>query len=854
MLPLISCHEKTLGAVYGEKIEDETGVMIHLEPLDVYVRLSSLMSLVPLIRPFKSPHERSKSPSSDKISHSNEKKQTEKKMPICIARGNMRVFLPCEPIIGSSRRKNNQETLMISARFLLKSRDNEISKLLNNTTTKNNRFRDMISNGNNIIKNTIGDVVYDAKYARSVFASIAMNNDSSSSTSDNHVVKVLENSNCHVLALRLSIESGSLSNGKKWKARSYALVPSWIALSFGQRNQTNVSLTSIMTTPVVVAVSRRQLHCLNSFFLLSFTRRREFKRNIETVEKSRSNNNNNNNKLNKKKHLGIPEKSQNEMRLHVPGIALICSDREIASNQDVSLLLPSHVAVMSLRLGSISGSFETTRREVLGEARVGFAELWTKGSNVSIMKWNPKGHSSITIDDALSITIKSSNAMSVKGTPHFLVLDAKAVSRIITWFESALKVKPLWLPALLGPRGSSSKNVSRKDDMKKKKKSSKSNSSFKIEASFPSVLLMSRHSTRTTTLQFNDFFALIDISSQDVLYEASGRQAALAVLRHIVPIVSKRMIDVRSSAPYVVEWNPMSLPRYHTCIPYCPIRANGSILGTGVHRIVFPKLNLPVSAEHVTLLVDDVTQWIRYAARRDRCRLLYGRPLVHSRSALEDYLGLGNVRELESEAPVRSKTFSLGTDFQLLDNNGLNVVGKRVHEREMFTVLPEKQRRWHGFRWHHKHACRVRHVTFLMMSPITIDGVKISRLQCVLRRLDQMSGVFRRATTVFDLTFDKKEKFASESDLCSNVWQILWTPCEEDQKDMFKKNESLRNKINEYLAYNIELETSRDEACLPWLKFDIVVEEGTLSVCDVGVMFLSLFLLSYSVCSSLSLT
>ena len=248
----------------------------------------------------------------------------------------------------------------------------------------------------------------------------------------------------------------------------------------------------------------------------------------------------------------------------------------------------SQKAVMALRLGSISGSFETVRRETLGEARVGFAELWTKGSKVSIMKWNP-GSGSITADDALSVTLKSSNAVSVKGTSHFLVLDASAVSRIITWFETALKARPLWFPAVLGPPrreqesekkeqesegkesdGKEQESEEKQQESEEKQQSSKA-SSFKIEASFPSVLLMSRHNTRTTSLQLNDFFALIDISDHDVMYEASGRQAAITVLRHIVPIVSKRTRDVGSSAIHVVEWSLSRLPRYHSCIPFCPI-------------------------------------------------------------------------------------------------------------------------------------------------------------------------------------------------------------------------------------------------------------------------------------------
>ena len=93
----------------------------------------------------------------------------------------------------------------------------------------------------------------------------------------------------------------------------------------------------------------------------------------------------------------------------------------------------------------------------------------------------------------------------------------------------------------------------------------------------------------------------------------------------------------------------------------------------------------------------------------------------------------------------------------------------------------------------------------------------------MLRRLDQMSGVFREATKVFELSSDSDTKISSESNLCSNIWQLLWT-CDVEM------NESLKNKISEHLASRVEIATSHDEACMPWLKFDIVVPEGTLSV------------------------
>ena len=580
----------------------------------------------------------------------------------------------------------------------------------------------------------------------------------------------------------------------------------------------------------MLSLSRRQVHNINSFVLLSFTHHRGVVVTPSTTK--RSDIVVDGNKINKsrKKHLGLNEKARKEMRLHIPGVALICSDTEIASNEKKMSLRRSQKAVMALRLGSISGSFETVRRETLGEARVGFAELWTKGSKVGIMKWNP-GSGSITADDALSVTIKSSNAVSVKGTSHFLVLDASAVSRIITWFETALKARPLWFPAILGPpprREVPPKDTTTEQESEERQQQFPKSSSFKIEASFPSVLLMSRHNTRTTSLQLNDFFALIDISDHDVMYEASGRQAAITVLRHIVPIVSKRTRDVGSSAPNVVEWSLSRLPRFHTCIPFCPIRANGSILGTGVHRIVFPKLNLAVSAEHVTLLVDDVTQWIKYAAHRDQCRVLHNRPLEKSRAALEDYLGRSELYEIQPDTPVRSETFCVGSDFEL--SSSLRV-GERVHELDLFAVLPEKQRKWHGFRWHHKLSVRVQHVRVLnSVFPITVDGVKISQVKCVLRRLDQMSGIFREATKVFELSSDSDTKISSESNLCSNIWQLLWTCDDIKTSESFKTNESLKGKISEHLASRIEIATSHDEACMPWLKFDIVVPEGTLSV------------------------
>jgi hypothetical protein len=234
VLPLVSCHNKTMScAVWGEM--DATGEMkalLHLESLDVYLRLSSILSLIPLMKPLNEKSNTSEYTSVEKTS-SPSQHSGEKKIPMCLARssGLLRVFLPCEPIIGS-RNKDHQETLMLSAQFIMKSRDSEISKLKSNDPL----FQDMIMNWRDSVKSTLGEIRRDSNYARSVFESVVTDNASSSpSSSDDDVFKVLENSNRHVLALRLSIESGSLASGKNWKERSLALVRGLFSYSLTQR-------------------------------------------------------------------------------------------------------------------------------------------------------------------------------------------------------------------------------------------------------------------------------------------------------------------------------------------------------------------------------------------------------------------------------------------------------------------------------------------------------------------------------------------------------------------------------------------------------------------------------------------
>ena len=76
-----------------------------------------------------------------------------------------------------------------------------------------------------------------------------------------------------------------------------------------------------------------------------------------------------------------------------------------------------------------------------------------------------------------------------------------------------------------------------------------------------------------------------------------------------------------------------------------------------------------------------------------------------------------------------------------------------------------------------------------------------------------MSGVFREATKVFELISDdddddddtKMRKISTESNLCSNIWQLLWTTSFEKlggtskASEPFKMNESLKNKISNHL-------------------------------------------------------
>ena len=134
---------------------------------------------------------------------------------------------------------------------------------------------------------------------------------------------------CKCAALRLKIQSGNLELGKKWKERSHVLLPLWIAASFGDRNESSASLTSIKTTPILLSVSRRHLHSLSSFICLSTTKRRDFVQSKTTTQQK---NRTKKQQRKRKSHLGISQKTQNELRLHVPEVALVCSDREISVN------------------------------------------------------------------------------------------------------------------------------------------------------------------------------------------------------------------------------------------------------------------------------------------------------------------------------------------------------------------------------------------------------------------------------------------------------------------------------------------------------------------------------------------
>eukprot|EP00939_MAST-03C_sp_MAST-3C-sp1_P001161 g1161.t1 len=815
-------------------------LLVDLKPVDVFLRIASIKSAIPIFEPFCfSP------PRQDESKHENRSFETSAANPpkqhnisanaqdetpvldasilaAFVKAPQIRLFIPCEPLLRSRALK--QECVLVTLGAAVRSSANAVSDVAlqtlkhasssrgtRSTSSADARsdglFLDILSQANELIDERKQSMSKDVSRSAAIFdAAAVIGNGRRVSTDTESVTRNLAkgiDSNT-MLHVHLSVSSGSVqwcrtkrsSSSFEWLPRAFILMPLSIVASTSGTDARTFAV-SLVSSHVVLSLSRVQLYSIHSAAVFASSERKRPSHRRHTVGSERAD------PTTEVSISRVSDDSEAKVNLHIPGIAVIFDDREISV--DTSDYHVAHRAknasAVSLRFGGLVGLFEFRASQVLGEARVQFVDAWFRRETVGICAWERGGRSHPVHGEHRSALILrfEGDVLTVDGSCHYVAVDAVTIGRLLTWFGSAF-ARPLWLPAIspsLLPVPVDTKhssvaaslvtlNPSRDGGFKKSKAGEAAKlSTFKIRASFPSLLLISRHEERTFSLTLHSLFALVEIGSGDFAYEVSTRNSSLALVREKIRIFAESGGSSESDvAPYVVTWASSMLPRHAMCFPPpVKILAKGNSTSC-IHEVTFPKLTLALSVEHISLLVDAVSGYIGYARQRSECREIE-RKLTVAQKALETFgrrqrrfqddqqedaasepsvaeHGLETFRYVRrapnhnlrpNEMSSRATTvYPHDLDVPFASNEGdsrrsrrrsSDVDNHRASLKDGVSQCFEKTESWPCFQWRYTDARRVR--ALHMAQPVVVESnvsVGPTTIVCVLRRLDEMSKLF----------------------------------------------------------------------------------------------------------------